>query len=234
MINLVSPLGWTNILLLISALLSLAMAIFVMTRGLKNKINLYFSLLTLSTFAWGLSLFFARTMIDFSQSQFWAYFAYIAATGIGVSLFYFTLNFPYKIKNLNSWQHCLVLAPALIFTTIVYIKNWFIIGMSRDIPNTNYVLEYNKPVYIAYAIYFILIILLALYFLWIKYRRADGVIKTQLGFLSLAIVIGLVVGTYFDLIICYFGNFQHAWLGPVFTLFMNAAVFYLIFFEKKH
>ena len=231
---LVSPLGWKNILLLVSALLNLAMAIFVITRGLKNKINLYFSLLTLATFIWGISLFFARTMTIFEQSQFWAYFAYIAALGISLSLFYFALHFPYKIKNLNFERHLLVLLPALIFASIIYVENWFIVGMSRDIPNTNYILEYNKSAYIIFAIYFILIVLMALYFLWVKYKRADGIIKKQLGVLSFTILIGLMLGTYFDLIICYFGNFQHVWIGPISTLFMNAAVFYLIFFEKKH
>ena len=130
-------------------------------------------------------------------------------------------------------KNILVLLPAIIFSSILYINNWFIVSMSRDVLNTDYTLLYNKPVYIFFAVYFILICLLSLYFLWVKYQHADGVIKKQLGFLLFSVSIGLAFGLYFDLIVCYFGHFQNAWLGPVFTLLMNMAVFYLIFFYKK-
>ena len=42
-----------------------------------------------------------------------------------------------------------------------------------------------------------------------------------------------MAGSYFDLIICYFGNFKHVWAGPPFTLLMNFVVFYLIFNKKE-
>jgi len=228
---LASPLGWKNILLIISAFLNLGMSIFVLVRGIKSKINIYFSLLTFCTFLWGLSVFFGR-VLTIPQWQFWAYFAYIAALGIGVSLFYFTLYFPYKVKNLRILHNLLILIPAIVLSVVVYIKDWFVVRAVQDIYST-YTLYHYKPVYLIYAIYFICIILIALYFLWIKYRKSEGIVKKQLGFLSLAILIGLIVGAYYDLIICYFANFKHIWLGPVFTLLMNAAAFHLIFFKKK-
>ncbi len=229
---LISPFGWKNWLVLISSLISLGMAIFILSRGLRNKINLYFSLLTISTFMWGISLLFARTM-TIDQWRFWAYFAYIAALAIVVFLFYFTLHFAYKIKELKFWQHLLVILPALFFSSIIYVKNYFIVDAVQDVINTEYVLVHNKFFYILYSIYFLTMILFALHFLWIKQKNADGVLKRGLLILFVAILIGLIFGTYFDLILCYFGNFHYIWVGQIFTLFMNLAVFYLIFFTKE-
>ena len=42
-----------------------------------------------------------------------------------------------------------------------------------------------------------------------------------------------IFGVYFDLFLLYFNNYQFNWLGPVFTVFMNAYVFYLIFHSKE-
>jgi|SRR3989339_288879 len=228
---LVSPLGWKNWLVLISSFISLAMAIFILSRGIKNKVNLYFSLLTTSTFLWGISLFLGRTMIV-EQWRFWAYFAYMAALAIAAFLFYFTWYFPYQIKALKTWQHLLVVLPAIFLSGIVYIKDYFIIRAIQDVANTEYVLWHNKFFYILYSIYFLMVVLFSLYFLWIKYKNSDGVLKRSLFWLFVAILLGFIFGAYFDLVLCYFNNFHYIWLGQIFTFFMNLAVFYLIFFTK--
>lgn len=229
---LISPLGWKNWLVLISSFISLAMAIFIFSRGIKNKVNLYFSLLTISTFFWGLSLFLGRTMTT-DQWKFWAYFAYIAALAIAVFLFYFTLHFSYKIKELKFWQHLLIVLPAIFLSGIIYVKDYFIVKAVQDVVNTEYVLVHNKFFYILYSLYFLTMILFSLYFLWVKQKNADGILKRGLLILFVAILLGLIFGTYFDLILCYFGNFHYIWMGQIFTLFMNLAVFYLIFFTKE-
>jgi hypothetical protein len=65
-----------------------------------------------------------------------------------------------------------------------------------------------------------------------KYRVSENIFRKQILFLLIAIIIGLMAGSYFDLIICYFGNFSYAWVGPPFTLLMNFVVFYLIFHHQ--
>ncbi|KKP92303.1 MAG: hypothetical protein UR94_C0002G0021 [Parcubacteria group bacterium GW2011_GWA2_36_10] len=230
---LISPLGWKNWLVLISVLINLSMVVFIFSRGIKkNKINLYFSLFTISTFLWGVSLLFGRTMI-ISQWQFWAYFAYIAALAIALFLFYFTLHFPYQIKALKTWQHLLVILPAIFLSSIIYVKDYFIVKAIQDIANTEYVLWHNKFFYILYSIYFLIMVLFSLHFLWIKYKNSDGILKRGLFWLFVTILLGLIFGTYFDLILCYFNNFHYIWVGQIFTLFINLAVFYLIFFTKE-
>ena len=66
-----------------------------------------------------------------------------------------------------------------------------------------------------------------------KYKSSEILFKKQILFLLFTIVIGLALGSYFDLITCYFGNFDYVWVGPPFTLLMNFAVFYLIFSANK-
>ncbi|MDD5749980.1 MAG: hypothetical protein PHO91_04395 [Patescibacteria group bacterium] len=56
-----------NTLLLIAGLINLVMSIIVFSRGIKNKINLYFGLLTFSNFLWALGLFLSRVLLFISE-----------------------------------------------------------------------------------------------------------------------------------------------------------------------
>ncbi len=230
---LITPLGWKNWLLLISALINLVMAIFIFSRGVrKNKINLYFSLLTFACFLWGMSLFLARTMW-IEQWFFWASLAYPAALLIAISLFYFTVYFPYKLKNFSLLTNCILIFPSIILSILVFIPKYFIVNAHHDFVYKEHTLYIFQPVYIVYAIYFILLVCFSLYFLFVKYQNIDSRIKRNLLLLFFAILLGLIFGAYFDLFLCYFGNFHYVWLGPIFTFLMNCVVFYLVFFEKE-
>ena len=217
-----------NIILLIAGLLNLAMSLFIISRGWKNKINLYFSLLTFSTFLWAVSLFIGRVL----ESDVWflgAQFAYPAALGIAVSLLYFTIYFPFVTQTISKIKHLFILIPFVLLSFIIFTPNLFIINYINDFSATGYILYYLKPMYLLYAVYFFILIISAVYNLYIKYKSVELIFKKQIIFLLIAIIIGLLVGTYFDLILCYFNDFKYAWIGPPFTLLMNAVVFYLIF-----
>jgi hypothetical protein len=95
------------------------------------------------------------------------------------------------------------------------------------------VLYYNNWLYIIFGVYFFFLIFAAVFNLINKYRISESIFKKQILLLTLSIIIGLSVGSYVDLIICYFGNFKHVWAGPPFTLLMNFVVFYLIFNKKE-
>lgn len=227
---LITPLGWKNWLLLISALINLLMAIFVFSRGVRrSKINLYFSFLAFSCFLWGISLFFGRVMLT-NQWYFWALFAYPAALLIAISLFYFTTAFPYL--NYNFKNHTYLMGIFVILSFLVFVPKYFVINAIHNVDLGQYTLYLFKPVYIIYAVYFIFLVFCSIYFLWKKYKAIDGVMKKNLFLLLITILVGLIFGTYFDLVLCYFADFTYIWLGPIFTFFMNLAVFYLVVFNK--
>ena len=230
----ISTLSLQNYTLLIAGIINLVMSILVFSRGIKhNKVNRYFSLLTFFNFLWALSLFFAR-VLPTNDWLFWARLAYPSSLGIALSLFYFSVYFPFAIKKISKVVNYIIILPAIFFTIIPYVNNLFIISYSKHIEQTLYILYYNKLLYISFGVYFSILVFITIIHLIKKYKVSENIFRKQILFLLIAIVIGLIAGSYFDLIICYFGNFKHAWAGPPFTLLMNFVVFYLIFHNKEN
>ncbi|MDP2784422.1 MAG: histidine kinase N-terminal 7TM domain-containing protein [Sulfurimicrobium sp.] len=228
----ITSLHLQNGTLLIAALINIVMSIIVFSRGMKNKINLYFGLLTFFNFLWALSLFFARTL----ESDIWflaAQLAYPFALGIAVFLLYFSLYFPFINHKFNYIVHFLIWIPAIFLAVIPFISGAFIVSSEKHISQTLYILYYYKPMYVIFTVYFFIIVITAIFNLFKKYKKIDGPLSKQTRWLSFAIIIGLLTGSYFDLILCYFGNFKYVWIGPIFTAFMNGYVFYLITSSKE-
>jgi len=84
-----------------------------------------------------------------------------------------------------------------------------------------------------YVLYFVSLASFSIYYLLDKYKGAVITFRKQTGLLLITIIIGLIFGAYFDLFLIYMGDFRFNGLGPLFTVFMNAVVFYLIFSSKK-
>lgn len=223
-----------NLLLLIAGLINLMMFFVIVSRGLNNKINLYFGFLTFSNFLWTLSILIARMG---EGGMFWYYggalLAYPIALGIVLSLYFFSRYFPVPGSKVKRLHDVLILLSAFILSVVVYIRGAFVLSYNKDIINTEYTLYVNKPVYIVYSLYFTFVALLALWNLYHKIKVTDHYFQKQTIILFIAILIGLVFGVYYDLILCYFGNYRYTWFGPVFTLFMNAVVFYFIISPKE-
>ena len=108
--------GIPNIILLIAGVLNLAMSLFIISRGWKNKINLYFSLFTFFTFLWSLGLIFSNAGISEEVSRFFASFVYPVALLIIVNVFYFTIYFPYRIFSIKKFYKRLIQFFVIIFT----------------------------------------------------------------------------------------------------------------------
>jgi hypothetical protein len=228
---LISPLGWKNWLLLIAALINLSMAIFIFSRGIKNKVNLYFSLLTFFCFLWSFSIFGQIVL----QSIFWAKFSFqtsfVGALGIALFLFYFIVYFPFQSVNLKmSWNY-LLWVITILFGILSYTR-WNLVSFDKDSAN-QLILGYYVVFQYFYALFFVFLVFIAMCLLWSKAKKVENFLKKDMIFLFWMLLIGLCLGIYFNLFLDYLGNFKYEWFGPVFTVPMNLAVFYLIFFDRK-
>lgn len=227
-----SALSLQNYTLLIAGIINLIMSILVFSRGVKhNKINLYFSFLTFFNFLWAIGLLLASIFTSniFAETAYRT--SYLAAVGIAVSLFYFSLVFPYKTKSLKMHNNLSVLIFSAIISIFIYSK-WHIIFFKRGLNLSDWVIDYYKPFYIIYSLFFLLLVISAICFLANRLHNLESWLKNKVKILLATIIIGLIFGVYFDLIICYFGNFKYIWFGPIFTAFMNGYVFYLIFHHQ--
>ena len=225
--------GFNNSLLLATALLNLLMALVVLLKkGSKNKMYLYFVLLTLCNFIWCMTLLFAIIINQVNLAEFWYRSCYAAALGIGVSLLYFSVYFPFKSKQMSNGQHFLIFIPFITLFFLIYSK-WHITDFVKINNGQEMMVSYFKPVYIFYSLFFIILVVSAIKILYDKFKASEGIIRYQIIILLMTILIGLIFGSYFDLLLIYFQDFTYVWLGPIFTFPMNVAVFYLIFFEKE-
>jgi hypothetical protein len=219
--------------LLIAGIINLIMSILVLSRGIKhNKINRYFSLLTFFNFLWAIGLFLSKAILFGSPAEIAYRTAYFAAIGIATSLFYFTLYFPYKNKNLKLYQHLFVILMTIILAVLSYSK-LNIIDFSKGLNSVDWFVNYYKPFYWVYSLFFLYMVILAITFLITKLKTVDNILKNNIKFLLITISIGLTFGAYFNLVLPYFQNWNYEYAGPIFTAFMNVYVFYLIFNKKE-
>lgn len=230
---LILPIGWKNWLLLISALVNLIMAIFILNRGIKNKVNLYFALLTFSCFLWSFSIFLQIVLQSIPWSKFWFQTSFIGALGIAVFLMYFVVYFPFKNINLKIWSSYFIFITSFILGILSYTK-WNMISFDKIVYKQTYqfIIEYNSIFQWVYSLFFVVLVLCALRILWGKYQQVENFLKKDILILFWMLFIGLGLGSYFNLFLDYMGNFQYEWFGPVFTVPMNLVVIYLIFSKR--
>lgn len=223
--------GIPNIILLIAGALNLAMSLFIISRGWKNKINLYFSLLTFFNFLWTLGLIFINAGITEELSRFFASFVYPVALLIIVYLFYFIVYFPYRIFNIPKIIKWLINLIVLGFT--VFCLGFYKIFVYDIVLTPKLVVYYEFWSYSLFSFILILLMIAGVIILFYKYKKVESIYKSQLVLILIAVVIGSLAGSYFNLFLMYFHNCDYNYLGPLFTLFINYIVFYLIFLHNK-
>lgn len=224
--------GFNNFLLLATSLLNLIMGGVVWLRkGGKNRMYLYFIMLAFFNFVWGISIFLTLITHEVNLAEFWYRTCYIGALGIAPALLYFSIYFPFQSKKISKIYNFLVVAFFIGLSFLIYSK-WHITDFIQINSTSEIMVSYYRPVYFLYSIYFIVLVLYAIKILYDKFQTSEGIIRYQIIILLMTILIGLIFGFYFDLLLIYFQDFTYVWLGPIFTFPMNAAVFYLIFFEQ--
>ncbi|MDP2812745.1 MAG: histidine kinase N-terminal 7TM domain-containing protein [bacterium] len=219
-----------NSLLLIAGLVNLVMSIWVFTRGLKNKINLYFGLLTFFNFLWAIGLIFSNTAINYELNRFSSSVIYPISLMIVISLFYFAVYFPYetfKVSGFYKW---------LINVLIIFYSIYCIFGYKLFVPSVilfpKVIIHYEPWSYTIFSIIMIVLMLTAIYILYKKYISAEGIFRTQLLLILIATIIGTSAGVYFNLFFMYTYDLTYNHFGPLCTLFINFVVFSFIVMSK--
>lgn len=224
--------NWQNLALLVAALVNLFMSAFVFGRGIKNRVNLFFGLLTFFNFTWSFGLLLSRANSDMSLVSVFARSTYVSALAIILSLFYFVRNFPFYSSKINKVVSVMLWSSAALLSIFVF-TNGFIYDIGRAYSDYEYRSLYTTYGFCIYAIYFSFVALYAIIILFKKYKITEGLIRKQSKLLLLAIIVGLIFGSYFDLFIQYSGDFRLNWLGPIFTVLMNFVAFYFVISSKE-
>ena len=220
-----------NLILLIAGLINLAMSLFIFSRRVKNKVNFYFALMTLLNFLWATCLIIINLAISYELTRFFGSFVYPVALMVVISLFYFAVHFPYesfKVKRLHKGVINFFMIFYLIYCTLFY---KFFVPKVDLLPK---VIVYYEPwLYTIFSIVLLSLMFLAIYVIYKKHQSTTGIFKMQLMLILIAVIIGTVAGSYFNLIAMYYNNLSYNHLGPLFTLFINFVVFGFIISPRE-
>ena len=221
-----------NILLLVAGLINIVMSVIVFSRGIKNKVNLYFGLLTFFNFLWASGLIILNLAINYELTQFFASFIYPVALMVVVSLFYFIIYFPYKIFNLSKVYSVVISIIVAAYTIFCLVWYKVFVPSVKLFPAVS--INYEMRSYLIYAILLVILMLSSIFILFIKLNKAQGHYRGQLKWILIAVIFGTLAGSYFNLFFMYFHDVSYNFLGPLFTLVINFTVFYFIFLAKHN
>jgi two-component system NtrC family sensor kinase len=218
-------LALTNLLLLFSFLINLALGILVYKKNVKHKqINLTFSILSWACGAWALSVL----LIYFSKQKhwmlFWGEMSFATSSLAAATFFYFSLLFP-KGNPEKIRKVLLVLFP-LYFLLILLIFSGLIL---LDVSHTPFGFQTNYGrVYPFFSIFIFGCILFGLYFLIMKYKKSAGIERLQIKYCFLGMFFSSIIGIFSNLILPLLGTSRLSGLGPSFTIIMVAFIAYSI------
>ena len=219
-----------NLILIIIAVLNFFVALVIILRNSKSRINWSFGLLLFSVVGWCLTLAFSNSINDYVAVLFWSRATYYFSTIIAVFLVYFSLVFPYQ-SHLNKKQKIFISLPLIMILLILIKGNLLITGVIDK--EWGYDVEFDSLWYILYSVYFFSFMIWSFINIWNKLKSATGHFQFQLRSILIGSLIAVGFGILFNLILPYFGIWSLNWLGPYFTITVLFIITYLIFYKPK-
>lgn len=219
-----------NIILVIVASLNFLLGFHILFKNFKNKVNLYFGLAVVSTGFWTLAIAIFYSIEDFILLILFARIFYCFGALIFFFFLLFSIVFPYesKIKTLN--RFFLVLPLLIILFTILY-PGLLIEGIEFEKPEFHYILE-NSFWQVLFFIYFLVYLSIAYFILIKKFRKSEGLNRSQIKFILIVTPPAFLSGIVFDIILPIYRIYYFDWIGPIFSLIALASVSYLLFSRR--
>lgn len=218
------------ITLILAAVCNLIMGITMTTRGWKNPVYKYFSLMAFFNVLWALGLLIFNVSNTQEIVRFSGSFIYLVALMVALNLFYFAWCFPFKIFNFDkAWQNILTFIVSLYSLYFVFFYKQFI-PVVNIIGQNDCVFSFIP--YMIFTIILFVLMLAAIGVLFIKYFRAEKIFKKPIFLILVSTIIGVIAGSWFNLLAMYVSDFNNYHLGPLFTLVINFMAFYLIFSKR--
>lgn len=205
------------ILLVLTALLNFALGGVVLFNR-RSDASVWFSAFTIFLGVWTVTMIGYRVSGDAISALQWMRFAYVSAIFIAVPFWYVALNFP-EYTNIHSIVHVANWLFAFLFSFAILGSGLIVRSISIHIGGEKMV-DQNPTGWVIYAFYFLFYFVSAHVILYLKYRKASGLIKKHLQFLFSSVFIGgEIFGVFFNLILPspIFDEWRFIWTGPVLT-----------------
>lgn len=221
-------------LIILTLVLTSLVVIYVAIRKQRSEVQTSY-LVLISFFAlWALFTLFVEVAALADIALVFKGLTYVLGLGIAWSFLGFTINFPYRAYQINTF-----FIKAGILVTTVFLGFLFLVPgtlnlrviIDEQFGQKLFSLDYRWLT--AYILVFVSISSSAFYILLRKYFTASGESRLQLRLVVVSTMIAFLAGLVFNLLSLYID--QH-WLqiyGPSFTLVFTLVVAYLIFLRGR-
>jgi len=215
-----------NIIILIAFFANLFLGLFIYFRGRNNKSSIAYSLATWAVAFWAISMILYRAAFDIGDSLFWCRVLYISAPLIPYAFLRFSYIFPSGKFDISKTKRFLFTIPVLGIIFLVIYSDFIIKDVIFNSGEEKGIVF--GPLYSLYIIYFSIYFIWPLWNLFKKYRPSTGILRMQLRYMLIGILISIVFGTLFNLFLPTIGYFELNWAGQVSTLVMILLIAYAI------
>jgi hypothetical protein len=212
-----------------SIIVTIILTSLVLIQGVKDKVNLYFSLFLFSVIGWIGSLYLFYTIEDPNLVLFIGRFNFVVTILLMTLVFYFSYFFPRvtleikRIFKLTLWMETLLLSLITFFTPLVD-KEEIISGDSR--------ITVYGPLYFLFIAHFVFYFIASIYLLYQKHKKLEGKEKSQIRYVFFGLLSSLLFGSITNIFIPLFTGFYDSQnLGVLSPVILAAFVAYAI---RKH
>lgn len=219
-----------NVLLVITGLLNAGMVFFVLSKNERSQTSVSFAYFAVFLSFWSASILFFRLLPPSTPDLYMMKVSYISATLLAANFLCFSLSFP--SKELSVRTKTVIILPALLFSLVLLVPDFLTKSIIVHPWGKEVVLGWWE--FLVFSSYFLTMFIGALIYGWLKYFRAQGIVRLQLLFVVLSVTLAGGFGVFFNLILpsIFFHNFKWIWTGPLFTSVIAVTILYAIFRHK--
>lgn len=220
-----------NLILIIVALTNTLLAAGLIIKNHKSPINVSFGIFILGAALWSFGLGMFNETLDMRDAEIWAKIYYFASAVIVFCFLLFAHYFPYNITPIDEKKMLFMIAPLLFITVVIFHPTWLI----EEATHYEWGNDANEKLsgHLLYIVYFFTYLIWSLKLLLDKFKRSEGIGRTNLLKIIVITLISYIFGITFDLILPLLGNYKLIWIGPYFTLVTIFYVAYLIFYKSQ-
>lgn len=204
---------------------NIVLGLIIYSRNRKSEINQAFGLFAILDALWAFGLGMFSITNDHQTALMWAKFYYIVPVFIASTFYYFSLVFPNNTP-ISKRTKFFVFVPTLIHTLLLIIPGY----LTKEVVGQGWGKEVilGAPEYLVYSIFFPAYFATGLYILWKKHLKSIGLVRQQLLYIFVGVLVPGAAGYIFNLLYPWFGNYRQIWVGPIFSLLITGSIFYSI------
>ncbi len=215
-----------NIFLIVVGVTNFFLALIVYFNTSKiNKVNIFFSLLTINIAFWSMAMAFFRGINNPKYIETTLKILYVTPIFIPVLFLYFVKVYTKKVSKI--FQAKYYISWSFVLSLLVLNTNNFVYNtVAQQIGEKTF--SFGN-LYIIYVLHFVFFFGVAFYVLGKQYlSEKDALLKKQVGFLVAGTFLSSTIGMITNLLLPWFGFFNLNWLGNIMTIFLVGFILYAI------